>query len=248
MQKILETLTEKLKETFNDRLSSVFLYGSCATEDYTEFKETFSDINLIVIIKDLTAVDLKKAHIFVKNFTKKSKYMPIFMDKDEWFNSQDVYPIEYSDIKERYKILCGENLIDGLNIEKKDLRLQCESEVKNLLIRLRQNYLAKSSGNWADKRALKALIQASSKTFMVIFRTVLRLSNEAVPKNHNDVVRFFWEKFKANELDFDGELFLKILEFRKNPKVIKDNDLENVVHKLIDSTNCVLKYVDKLEV
>jgi len=238
MKKILETLTENLKETFGERLSSVFLYGSCAVEDFTKD----SDINLMVIIKDLTAIDLKKSSTFVKNFTKKSKYLPIFMDKEEWFNSADVYPIEYSDIKERYKILHGENLIDGLNVDKKDLRLQCESEVKNLLIRLRQNYLAKTN----DKKAIKALIQTSSKTFMVIFRTVLRLSNEAVPKNHNDVIRFFWEKFKAKELDFDGELFLKILEFRKNSKIIKDCDLEKVIQKLIDSINCVLKYVDKL--
>jgi len=244
MEKTISKLTENLKETFRERLSSFFLYGSCASEDYTKN----SDINMMVIIKDLTACDLKKSHKFVKNFTNKSKSLPIFMDKEEWFNSADVYPIEYSDIKDRYKILFGENLIDGLNIEKKDLRLQCETEVKNLLVRLRQNYLAKSSNSWADKIAIQKLIQSSSKTFMVVFRTVLRLSDEAVPKNNSDVVRFFWEKFKVQGIDFDGELFLKILEYRKNQKAIKASELEAVIQKLIDSTNCVLKYVDKLEI
>ena len=52
MEKLLETLISKLKETFGERLSSVFLYGSCAADDYKESKESFSDINLMVIIKD----------------------------------------------------------------------------------------------------------------------------------------------------------------------------------------------------
>jgi len=244
MEKTISKLTENLNETFKERLSSVFLYGSCAVEDCSKD----SDINMMVIIENLTAGDLKKSHDFVKTFTKKSKSLPIFMDKDEWFNSADVYPIEYSDIKERYKILCGENLIDGLNVEKKDLRLQCETEVKNLLVRLRQNYLAKSSNSFLDKIAIQKLIHSSSKTFMVIFRTVLKLSDEAVPKNHSDVVRFFWEKFKVQGIDFDGELFLKILEYRKNQKAIKTSEFEEVIQKLIESTNCVLKYVDKLEI
>ena len=166
------------------------------------------------------------------------------MDKDEWFNSCDVYPIEYSDIKDRYKILYGENSIDCLTIEKKDLRLQCEQEVKSLLIRLRQTYLAKAP----DKDAIKKLIQASSKTFMVIFRTVLRLSNVTVPKTHEDVVLLFAENIKNNGIDFDCNLFLKILEVRKNPKGLKNDEIESLIQKLIDSINCVLKYVDKIEV
>ena len=241
MEKLLKRLIENLNETFESRLSSVFLYGSCATEEYSK---SFSDINLMVVIKDLHATDLKKAHSFTKEFTKKSKYLPIFMDKEEWFNSCDVYSIEYSDIKDRYKILHGENLIDNLNIEKKYLRLQCEQEVKNLLIRLRQIYLAKAS----DKKSIKNLIQTSSKAFMVIFRTVLRLSDEQVPNGHNDVIKLFAEKIKTADINFDKNLFLKILEFRANERILKDNEIEDVVQKLIDSTNYVLKYVDKIEI
>lgn len=239
MEKILETLIYKLKETYNDRLSSVFLYGSSAVEEPTKK----SDINLMVIIKDLKAEDLKKAHHFIKTFTKKSKSLPIFMDKDEWCNSSDVYSIEYSDIKERHKILFGENLISSLNIEKKYLRIQCESEVKNLLIRLRQNYLANPSS-----KAIKNLILLSLKTFIVIFRTLLRLSGVAVPTEHTDVIKLFSEKITSTSIDFDTDLFLKLLEFRGNNRAIKDKETEVLVQKLVDTTTSVLKYVDKLDI
>jgi len=241
MEKFLNNFVENLKEQFNERLSSVFLYGSCAVEDCSR---TFSDINLMVIIKDLRAVDLKNAHKASEKYTKDAKYLPIFMDKEEWLNSCDVYPIEYSDIKDRHKIVHGENLIEDLNIEKKYLRLQCEQETKNLLIRLRQTYLAKST----DKTAIKNLIKTSSKTFVVIFRTILRLSNEKVPTTHFDVIRNFSQKMKSNEIEFDSELFEKILEFRKNEKAVKNDELETLIQKMIDTTNSVLKYVDKLEI
>jgi len=241
MEKFLNNFVENLKEQFNERLSSVFLYGSCAVEDCSR---TFSDINLMVIIKDLRAVDLKNAHKASAKYTKDAKYLPIFMDKEEWLNSCDVYPIEYSDIKDRHKIVHGENLIEDLNIEKKYLRLQCEQETKNLLIRLRQTYLAKST----DKTAIKNLIKTSSKTFVVIFRTILRLSNEKVPTTHFDVIRNFSQKMESNEIEFDSELFEKILEFRKNEKAVKNDELETLIQKMIDTTNSVLKYVDKLEI
>lgn len=243
MDKYLNTLTDNLKEIFKTRLSSVFLYGSCAVEDCSK---SFSDINLMVIIENLCAADLKKAHKCVEKFVKSAKYLPIFMDKEEWFNSCDVYAIECSDIRERNKIIYGENLIDNLNIDKKNLRLQCETELKNLLIRLRQTYLAKSN----DKKVLKNLIYMSSKTFMVIFRTILRLLNEPVPIQHADVVMKFSDKVKECNcgIDFDCEMFLKILEFRSKPKHIKNEEFELIIQKLIDTTNSVLKYVDKLEV
>ena len=241
MEKILNKLIENLKETFKERLTSVFLYGSCAIEDCSK---TFPDINLIVIIKDLCAEDLKKAHYFSRKFAKIAKYLPIFMDKEEWFNSSDVYAIEYADIKERNKILYGENLIEGLSVDKKYLRLQCEQETKNLLIRLRQSYLA----NVDDKNVIKKLIQTSSKTFIVIFRANLRLLDAVVPKSHEDVIKAFAEKIKNSEINFDEDLFLKILEFRNKPKDIKDHEIGTLIQKLIDSTNSVLKYVDKLEI
>lgn len=239
MDKILNELIDNLKKTFGNRLSSIFLYGSCAVEDCSK---TFSDLNLIVIIENLQAEDLKKAHPFIKKFAKKGKYLPIFMDKEEWLDSCDVYAIECADIKDRNKLLYGEDLINKLEVEKADLRLQCEQETKNLLIKLRQTYV----GNAANSKTVKEIIKISSKTFVVIFRTILRLLDETVPKSHNEVVKLFAEKIKTCSIDFDYELFLKVLEFRNNSNAIKDKELDYIIEKLINTTNSVLKYVDKL--
>lgn len=227
-------LIENLKEVFKERLLSVILYGSCAG-DACENK--FSDINLIVIIDNLLAVDLKNANSAIADFMKTKNPLPLFMDKDEWFNSCDVYPIEYSDIKDRYKILYGEDLVTPLALEKKNLRLQCEHETKNLLIKLRQNYLANSN----NLKEIEKLLKMSSKSFFAIFRAVLRLTEDKVSFNHEETINTLAQKVAIKK-----EVFLKILKFRTNPKAIAKNEYEITIQELIDSTDEILKYIDKI--
>lgn len=243
MNKKIDNLINDLKEIFNERLTSVILYGSCVTGDC---ESDFADINTIVVVDNLEAIDLKNSYSAVKQFS--TNYLwgifsyhkhpaPLFMDKAEWFNSCDVYPIEYSDIKARFKILYGEDLVTSLNLEKKNLRHQCEYEMKNLLIKLRQNYIAKSS----DKKEIEHLLKISSKSFFAIFRAILRLTEDSVPFNHKKVIDLLSQKVKIEK-----EVFLKILELRTNSKAIYKKDYEQAVQKMIDSADEVLKYVDKL--
>lgn len=231
----INLLIENLKNTFYERLSSVILYGSCAIDNCDN---SFSDINIIVLIENLNANDLKNAHKLIKDWIKTKNPIPIFMDKQEWFDSIDIYPIEYSDIKDRYKILHGEDVVSPIIIETKNLRLQCELEVKNLLIKLRQTYLASSS----DNKAIEALIKNSSKSFIAIFRAILRLTNGNVPHNPNEVINTLSER-----IIIDKNAFLKILEYRTNPKALSKDEFQDTIQKLIDSTDKILKYVDKFE-
>lgn len=232
--KSLGNLIENLKDTFGDKLVSVILYGSCASN---ACENNFSDINLIVIIDNLLAIDLKNAAAVLKDFKKTKNPLPLFMDKEEWFNSCDVYPIEYLDIKERYSILYGEDIVKPLEVEKSNLRLQCEHEIKNLLIKLRQNYLAQSN----NLKAIEELLKKSSKSFFALFRAILRLTQDTVPFEHAQAIDSLAEK-----VTIDKEVFLKLLDLRANSKAISKNEHEITIQKLIDSTNEVLKYIDKI--
>lgn len=232
--KITTNLVTKLKETFSEKLVSVVLYGSCASD---ECENEFSDINIIVVIGKLLAVDLKNAHKALEDFMKTKHPLPLFMDKEEWFSSCDVYPIEYSDIKDRYRILYGEDIVKPLELEKKNLRLQCEHETKNLLIKLRQNYLAKSN----DLKAIESLLKTSSKSFFALFRAILRITESEISFNHENEINLVAQKVKI-----DKDVFLRLLELRLNSKAIVKNEYEITIQKLIDSTNEILKYIDKI--
>jgi predicted nucleotidyltransferase len=232
--KMINNLVEKLKQIYKEKLVSVILYGSCA---FDEHDNKFSDINTIVVIDNLLAMDLKNANSALKYFMKTKNPLPLFMDKEEWFNSCDVYPIEYSDIKDRYKILYGEDIVKPLILEKTNLRLQCEHETKNLLIKLRQNYLAKSN----DLKAIELLLKTSSKSFFALFRAILRLTGSNVSFDHKEAINSLAEKVKI-----DKDVFLTLLDFRTNSRVISKKEYEITIQKLIDSTDEILKYIDKM--
>ena len=234
MDKNIEILIDGIKNVVGNRLLSVILYGSYV--DSTESKT--SDINLIFMIDNITALDLKKMHPVIKKWQKSKNILPVFMGKIEWFASSDVYPMEYSDIRDRHSILYGDDIISDLKIDKSHLRLQCESETKNLLIRLRQGYAANSS----DKKIIGELIVNSSKSLVAIFKTILRLiSDEKINNDKYQIIN------KISPLiGLDAEIFTKVLEFRDNKKVFRSNDYDLIIQKLIDSIYDVLKYVDKI--
>lgn len=233
-EKLLQDFIENLKKTFGERLTSVILYGSCAVEGCDTSK---SDINSIVVIDGLNGNDLEKANIALKKWLKTENPLPIFFDRAEWFNSSDVYPIEYSDIKERYRILHGEDIVAPLQVEHRNLRHQCEYEVKNLLIKLRETYIAECT----DSKTLEIAIKSGSKTLIALSRAILRLTNESVPAKHEEVINHL-----AAKVGIDGEFLLKTLAFRKDKKVFSKKEYGEIVKKLIDTTDFILKYVDKL--
>ncbi len=234
IDKLLNDFISDFKELYAERLTSIVIYGSCAKESCDD-KE--SEVNAIVVINNLSASDLKSANKIIKKWVKENNLPPIFMDKEEWFDSTDVYPIEYSDIKERYKIIYGEDIVAPLNLSNQNLRLMCEHEIKNILIKLRQYYLLNSS----DLKSVESLIINATKSIIAVARGILKLSNNQVPHKPEDIVNLL-----SQSIDINKDTFLKVLESRHNKTIIKKDEYENIVQTLIDSTNSILKVVDKL--
>ena len=134
-------LVKDLKDIYGENLLSVILYGQ--NTDSEQYKDE-SGQNIIVIFNKLEASDIKNAIVAIKKWIKAKNALPIIMSESEWQNSADVYPIEYIEIKNNYEILYGKNVVAPISVSKYDLRLQCEYEIKNLLVRIRQIYLGNS--------------------------------------------------------------------------------------------------------
>ena len=236
MEKYIDNLICDIKNIFSDRFVSAVLFGSYASGNY---HKGISDINIIIILDQLQAHDLKIAYPAIKKWKKSNNPAPIFMDKEEWQNSCDVYAIEYSDIKQKHKLLYGEDLITRLIIDKCNLRLQCESEIKKLLIKLRQTYLANSD----SIKIMDNAIKKSVSVFLTIFRGILRLSDENIPVCNIDVISEF-----ACKSGISKEIFIEILEYRQNNKMIPKDKTEYIIQNLIDSLHQILVYADKIKI
>ena len=120
----------RARDIYRDELVSIILYGSAASG---EFSARHSNVNIAVILRDTSLANLSR----IAPLLNKYKFRPlkvIFFTEIYIKNSADVFPIEFLDIKENHKILYGSDLLAGLKIDIKNLRFQCEQELKSKIL------------------------------------------------------------------------------------------------------------------
>ncbi|MDF7823149.1 nucleotidyltransferase domain-containing protein [Pontiellaceae bacterium B12227] len=227
-----EKLVEELKQACPTGLKTVVLYGSAAAGDYAGKR---SDYNVLVVTEDLNLSTLDALSKTASKWSQAGNPAPLLFTEERLSQATDVFPIELLDIRECHKILYGEDVVQGLEIDTKNLRLEIEHELRGKLIKLRQSYLLTGG----KPKAVAELMVDSLSTFLVLFRASLRLFEEAVPQ----------QKFQAleqlsNHLEFDASVFLTVQQLKagtKKPKEVVVGDLFNTYLKTIE---CVIDAVD----
>lgn len=230
--KNLDKFVEELKNTLGENLLSVIAFGSQANVE-----DAKSNLNLMIVTNELTAENLYDISKPVKKWVKGKNPIPVIMNRDEWYSSFDVYAIEYADIKENYRIIYGEDLIPTISINKYFLRLQCESELKSLLLKYKNNFLM----NIKSDREMKKLLNNVIKTLLVIFRSVLRLHDSAVPYRAVDII-----EFASNYLSFNKIVMSKIAKVRYENEDYTKQELLFIEAELVKDIQNILKQVDAM--
>jgi len=146
--------------------------------------------------------------------------------------------MEYADIIERHKILYGEAPFEGIQVDRKDLRLQLEQEAMGKLIKLRQGTLA--SGNDGGRQV--ELLAASSSAIMIIFRAFLRLQGAVAPK---DNVALSLEVARLTA--FDGEPFKRVIRHVRGEEAIKPGDAGVVLSGYLRGMQQLVGYLDSYQ-
>ncbi|MCI2430294.1 hypothetical protein LM602_03145 [Candidatus Acetothermia bacterium] len=167
-EQTIEKFSREIRTLYGDDLISLVLYGSAAGADFVPDR---SDLNFLVVLKEVTPEALRKAIPLVRDWHRQKIATPLFIDPDFLRASLDLFPIEFSDMQEQHRVLAGQDLLLEFKISPRNLRLQCEEELKGKLLHLRRAYLETGS----RPEALEELIATSVKSFLVITRHLLRL-------------------------------------------------------------------------
>src|SRR3954452_23475232 len=147
MDKVLTELVEKLRIAGGERLVSIVLYGSAATD---AGKDQFSDFNVLCVLSQVTPQELADCEPVSRWWRQKENPAPLLLSEDEVRTSTDCFPIEFHDIKERHKVLHGPNVVSNLVVDYSFYRAQVEHELRAKLLRLRQ----KAAGVLSEKDVL----------------------------------------------------------------------------------------------
>ncbi len=174
MERKLSQLVERLKGAYQDRLVAVILYGSAAGGDH---HPRFSDLNVLCVVKEISPRELAEAGPILRWWREHGNPAPLLLSAEEARNATDCFAIEFHDIQERRRVLYGEDVVGGIEIDECFYRAQVEHELRAKLLRLRQ----KAAGVLADKELLRGLLADSVSTFCVLFRHALRLAGHDLP-------------------------------------------------------------------
>jgi hypothetical protein len=91
--------------------------------------------------------------------------------------------MEFLDMLDHRKVLAGDDPLAGVAVSRENLRLQCEHEVRSILLKLRASWLDVHD----DARELFRLIASSLGPVAAVARAALRLSGEIVPSRTEEM-------------------------------------------------------------
>jgi predicted nucleotidyltransferase len=230
-----EVFSRQVVDAYGAAVIAVVLYGSAARGEY---REGLSDLNVLVLLTEADAASLRKGSALAREWVKAGNAPPLVMSEEEWRRSSDVFPIEYADMRDAHRLLYGRDPFTGLEIRREDLRLQCERELKAKQIQLREHYML-SAGEPAE---LGTLLQRSFPTFLVLFRTVLRLLDEAVPAEPAEVLALVGRK-----VGFDAAPLGEILRARQAGETLSPQATDPRVVAYLEAVSRTVGFVDQLE-
>src|ERR1700731_938328 len=221
-EKQITDFVDRLKQAAGPTLECVALFGSAASG---EFHADYSDINILCIVRELSAPVLAMLAPAINAWTKNKFPAPLIFSRTELERSTDVFAIEMLDIRQRHRILLGEDILTGINVPMYLHRVQLEHSLRTKLLTLRQSYL-QAVGD--DNRVRRRMLHSVS-TFSPLFRhTLIAMGEQPAPRKADNIRRL------AERIKFDPGIFLQLLQVRE--RAAKEND--------IDATAGFAKYLD----
>src|SRR6266700_2244752 len=112
-EKLLSEFVEKMRTAAGENLISVILYGSAAEG---EFHPEYSDLNLLCVLRDASFASLAKIAEVVEWWRSKKHHPPLVLTPEELRTTADVFSIEFVDMKQRYRVLWGDDVLKSLDI------------------------------------------------------------------------------------------------------------------------------------
>lgn len=168
VQEAAKIYTQLLLQFFRDRLLGITFHGAVVEEDY----DLDHDRARSVIVLDRIRLDaLRDLARHGSHLGRMGLVAPVVMTPDYIRDSLDTFPLELLEIQTRNVTILGDNFFRELDFDREHVRLQCERELKTLMIGLRQGLLAAGG----RESLLGRLEHPAAETLLRILRGLLWL-------------------------------------------------------------------------
>ena len=236
------SLRDKISPFFHEilqnsapRIHSLYLVGSVLTEDYLE---KISDINSIIVLQEIDFTFLDTLAPLGKRYRRKGLAVPLIMDPVYLQHSVDVFPIEFLSFKLVHHTLYGEDLLAGLEINRQELKYQCDRELKGRIIWLQKHYVS----SMGDK---KPWLPTSSATWR-LFAHPPGDFTPAGPRASPWPGKGTGTHIYPNRLD--TRVFARVYAIKKNQAKPSKEEVSHLFVEFYEATQRLTEVVDDLHV
>jgi hypothetical protein len=226
-------LIAQLRAIYGSDLVAVVLYGSAARGEHLA---RFSDLNVLVVVERITMEHLRKEGPVARAWREAGNPPPLTLTRSEWAGSADIFPIEYADILAHHTVLAGALPLEGINVDRADLRLQLEHEAMSKLLRLRHAVLVAGK----DTNALKTLLESSVSTVLVLLRALLRLRGETPAADSEAVALRVQER-----CGIDTSPIARIIRHTRDRQPMTRADIEPITEKYLAFAQALVAHLDR---
>jgi predicted nucleotidyltransferase len=222
----------RLEERLGADLVALVVYGSAARGEHVPKR---SDVNLLVVLRQVDADHLRVVAAEVRR-ARRLRLAPILLSPDDLTRGRDAFAIELSEMQDHRVVIYGEDPFTGLAIDREQLRLQVERELRGKLVRLRQAYLHHAR----DPRAVARLMTASAGSFVTLFAAALRLRGEQPAPTRAELVPQLTAAF-----GLDGELLARLLTARAGQGRLAKREAHDLFSQYLAMVESVTAAVDR---
>ncbi len=207
----LHELVSRLQQACGEELLSVVVYGSAARDD---FHEKFSDVNVLVVLREVTSGSLAALSEVFRWWTRDQKLRPPqVMGLEELRESADVFAIELLDIKRSHQTLFGTDVVADIDVPMNLHRVEVEHELRTTLLRLRHHFLLGSD----DEDEVRTVLAKSITSVLTLARHALIAVGQEVPQERAQVVQKVRDVF-----GFDVGSLRAVLDLRNDSRQPRD--------------------------
>lgn len=233
MEAKLTEFVNRLKEAALDNLNCVVLYGSAVTGEFTA---KHSDLNILCIVERAGAGELEALHGPVDWWARQNNPPPLIFTLAELRQSADVFAIELFDMKQRHRILFGDDFFSNFEVPMRLHRLQVERELRTDWVRLRQAVVAAPQ----NKKVHLGIMLASVSAFCALFRHALVALGQTMPLTKRDAVAAMASLTGANPSAFHA-----VLDIRDAKSKEGEFDVEALLNSYMEFVEIVTNEVDR---
>lgn len=235
VRKGLERFCHRLQDTLGDRLESIIVYGELAKNE--QYQPRTSRANALVVVKEVSVEILDRIAAPARRGARDFRLAAMVLSENELRSSTDVFPVKFLDMQEHHLVLWGRDVFAELPISRNHIRLRCEQEIKNLMLRLRSFYLGRAH----RMKLVEHTLTSTVSSFLSSLRALLVLKTGEAP-----VLKAAIAEAAAEELQLDGKVLQEILALEGRKPRAKAAEIKQLYNSFMATVQKAANIVDQL--